>query len=689
MPKPKPPAWLNYAREKLEPELVERYGEAQRARIHRGLLQLTQFWRAEDGDLLSLEAFVGAHFAGEPARLDAIFQRFAHLLEQLDGHSQEIAREFRTHADLELGPMLPVDEIFAGYDPAAHISEDLFRNKLAFVVLLNFPLTTLEQRLREGPGWTRRQWAEARLAQRFSKRIPAEVNQAVAQATAAGGNYIAQYNIWMHHLLDEQRRRLFPPQLRLLSHWSLRDQIKADYSDAENGVARQRMIQKVLERIVTQTIPAVVINNPGVDWSPFSNKVQLAAVHDGEAPTLSPELSFKSREPDTRYAVLRQIFLAWRMADPYSPTAPTLMARRFEEDREIPEEQVHKMLVDVVSSPLAQRVANLIVARLGRPLEPFDLWYRGFRPRSPYTEAELDAMVRKKYPSVAAYQADLPDLLARFGWSRQRAKQLADSIVVDPARGSGHALGSAMRSAKMHLRTRVEAGGMNYEGFTVAMHELGHNVEQTVSLQDVDFYFLRGVPNTAFTEALAFVFQARDLEQLGFASAGARDQAAKTLNDFWSTYEIAGVALVDMAVWHWMYQHPKHTPGELRQAVLRLCKDVWNRYYAPIFQRRDVILLGVYSHMIDYFLYLPDYPLGHLIAFQIEEHMRKVCRTNGQGGDAAAGLNLGPEFERMAKFGSLAPDLWMRNATGQSIGPEALLEATREALREMGAGEEC
>jgi len=30
----------------------------------------------------------------------------------------------------------------------------------------------------------------------------------------------------------------------------------------------------------------------------------------------------------------------------------------------------------------------------------------------------------------------------------------------------------------------------------------------------------------------------------------------------------------------------------------------------PVFHKRDVILLGVYSHIINYFLYLPDYPIG-------------------------------------------------------------------------------
>ena len=131
--------------------------------------------------------------------------------------------------------MLPFDEIIAGYDPSAHILDDFFQNKLAFVVLLNFPLTTLDQRLKEGPSWTRRQWAEARLAEGFSKRIPADVNLSIAQAGAQASQYIADYNIWMYHLVDAQGQRLFPPKMRLLSHWNLRDEIKADYADSSSG----------------------------------------------------------------------------------------------------------------------------------------------------------------------------------------------------------------------------------------------------------------------------------------------------------------------------------------------------------------------------------------------------------------------------------------------------------------------
>ncbi len=251
---------MKTSREKLETDLVAKYGEGQRVRLHRGMLQVASFWRTEDGDSSVFEEFVRTNFAGDQATLDTMFNRFQYNLEQLNGHMGEIGREFRNQSDLELGPILGFDDIFAGYDPSAHINDDFFQNKLAFIVLLNFSLTTLQQRLTEGEKWSRREWAEARLAQRFSKRIPAEVNQALSQAQAEVARYISEYNIWMHHLVDAKGNRLFPPKLRLLSHWNLRDEIKADYSDGKTGLAKQRMIQQVMERIVTQTITLLEVS---------------------------------------------------------------------------------------------------------------------------------------------------------------------------------------------------------------------------------------------------------------------------------------------------------------------------------------------------------------------------------------------------------------------------------------------
>jgi hypothetical protein len=647
----------------VESELVAKYGDAQRVRAHRGIQQAAKFWRAEDGDAAEFKSFVTTNFAGDQKTLDALFDRMQFILESLGGHMLEIGRDWRRQSDLDLGTIYPFDEIMAAYDPSAHVGDDLFANKLAFVALLNFPLTTLEQRLAEGESWSRRQWAETKIALGFSKRIPADVNTAVAKASSEASQFVSTYNIWMHHVVDDKGARLFPPKMRLLEHWNLRDEIKADYSDKENGLAKQRTIAKVFERIVDQSIPPQVVDNPNVDWNPFTNQVAPAKVNDSDGATApSPSTS-----PAPRYNEILKTFRAAKLVDPYSPTAPTLIERRFDENREIPEVRVRAMLEQIVSSPLVPRVAKVIEKRLGRPLEPFDIWYNGFRPRGAYTEAQLDEITRKKYPTAEAYHKGMLDLFTQLGFSPERAQYLMENIVVDPARGSGHAMPAGRRGDFPHLRTRVGAEGMDYKGYNIAVHEMGHNVEQVFSLKNIDYYTLSGVPNTAFTEALAFVFQNKDLELLGLAKPSAENDALKTLNDFWGTYEISGVALVDMGMWHWMYDHPTATPDQLRDAVVQISKDIWNQYYAPVFHKRDVTLLGVYAHMVSDFLYLPDYPIGHMIAFQIEQQMTKAG-------------NIGAEFERMSKFGNVTPDYWMKHSTGAPVGPGALFAATEKAV---------
>jgi len=656
----------------LETGLVELYGEGQRERAHRGIEQAAAQWRPEYGDALAFAQFVHDNFAGTQAAVDQLFSRFETNLEAIYGHSHEISRVLNEPLDLDVGPVMPYDETFGAWDPTAHVLDDLFNNKLALVALLNFPLTSLAERERDGAKWTRRQWAETQLAENFREHLPASAAQAISAAYAESGTYIAGYNIWMHHLVDDQGKRMFPAGQRLLSHWNLRDEIKANYANGAAGLARQRTIQRVMERIVAQEIPQVVIDNPAVDWNPFTNAVTRSTVNDapaGEPPHALPDGPVDSaREPDTRYARLLANFHAQQLVDAYSPSQPNYIRRSFERGRQLSEERVRSMLEQVVGSPQVALTARLIAKRLGRKLEPFDLWYAGFRASSTMDEKQLDALVQKKYPDAAAYQRDIPGILQRLGFAADRASYVAQHIVVDPARGSGHAMGAAMRGEPAHLRTRVGKNGMDYKGYNIAVHEMCHNVEQTFSLNDIDYYSLNGVPNTAFTEALAFTCQERDLEVLGLARPSEESRALQTLDTFWGAYEISGVALVDMRTWRWMYDHPDATPSDLREAVLSISRDVWNRWYAPVFGVRDVTLLGIYSHMINEFLYLPNYPIGHMIAFQVEAQMDKSG-------------NFGAEFERVARIGAVAPDLWMIKATGAPVGSEALLEAADRAVK--------
>ncbi|MEM7049452.1 MAG: alpha/beta fold hydrolase [Acidobacteriota bacterium] len=639
--------------------LLELHGETERDRIERGVDQVAAAWTDSDGDLAE---FVVAEFLPRGDQLEATFERFEWARERIDGYMTSMVRDLRRGVDLEIGPLLAIDHRLAAFNPSAHLTEDLYASKLAFIALLNFPRSTLEERLAEGDRWSRREWAERRLTGGFGSRVPAQIQQGITAAMSAADSYINGYNIHLHHLLTADGRRPFPEGLRLISHWGLRDELKGRYADPE-GLEKQRLIQQVFERIVRQEIPAVVIDDPRFDWDPVANRVTLATGAEGQPSN--------ARENDERYRHWLEIFRAQRAADTYSPDQPTFIARRFQSNREIPEAQVEALFDAVLSSPLGRQVAEEVSDRLGRPLEPFDIWYPGFKPGGGQDEAELDRLTRQRYPSADAFADDIPRILRELGFTGETAELAASHIVVEPSRGAGHAYGASRRDDNAHLRTRIGAQGMDYKGYNIAVHELGHNVEQVFSMTTIDHTLLQGVPNTAFTEALAFVFQERDLELLGLADgggSGARDESI--LDTFWSTREIAGVALVDMKVWRWLYDHPEATPGELRQAVVTIAEEVWNHYFADLFGVRDVPLLAVYSHMIDAALYTPDYPLGHLIAFQIEEHFRSL------------GGPLGPEFERISRLGRLTPDAWMRQAVGSPLSAQPLLDATARILGE-------
>jgi len=645
-----------------EQKLVAKY-PTQQERIHRGVQTAASLWRAGDGDFA---AFCLEQFLGEPAARDAMFMRLEAIDEQIHGHDLEIGRAARWNTEVDTGPMQPIDGLLAQYDPSTHIVDDLFASKVGFSVLLNFPLTTLADRIKNGASYDRRQWAEVRLASQFEARIPGNLQLVASAAGASAEQYIAGYNIWMHHVLAEDGARLFPSGKRLISHWNLRDELKANYAEVD-GVAKQRTLVKIMDRIVTQTIPKAVIDNPHLDWNPFTNKVTVAADVEPDAPKDRPTTTSDEPEPAMREQLVLAHFHAARALDPFAPTAPTYIDRAFEA-AEIPEARVRQMLTEILESPLRDDVAREIRAKTKRNLEPEDLWFPLASPGT--AETELDTMTRKKYPSAAAFATDIPRILRDLGFAPARAKYLAEHIAVDPSRGAGHAMQAERRGDKAHLRTRVEAKGMDYKGYNIAVHELGHNIEQTFSLYDIDHTLLRGVPNIAFTEALAFLFQARDRELLGRPRARGEADRLRVLDTFWASREIAGSALVELDVWHWLYDHPSATAPELRDATVQIARATWNKYYAPMLGGKDTAVLGIYSHTIASPLYLFNYVLGHLIAFQVEQFL--------DGKDKAT---FGKEFERVARLGRILPDLWMTQATGKPVGTESLLAATAKALK--------
>ncbi|MFB0565259.1 MAG: hypothetical protein ACETWK_06210 [Candidatus Aminicenantaceae bacterium] len=644
-------------KEKVKNLLLQKHGEEQKFRIEKGVDQAAYFWEKEDGSLEDFRQFCEHYFIGSPELLDVSFKRFETNYEVLYGHFNKIMLDLKRPLHLDWGEILPMDMIFGQFDPSAHLSEDFFKNKIAFFILLNFPYYSLSEKTELGPRWSRKEWAYARMGDVFISRVPAQIYQTISKTMTEADTYISEYNIYMGKLIDEKNKSYFPQDLKLISHWGLRDELKAKYNDP-NGLFKQKMIFEVMLRIIKQEIPEIVVNSDEYSWNPFENKVYK----EGK------EIKFKL-EPLTRFHHFLSAYRAMRKLDPYYPALPSHIKRKFEAVREIPEAEVEELFTSFISSPQVRKVGKLISQRIGRKLYPFDIWYTGFKSGSTISEEELDKIVAKKYPDIGAFERDIENILLKLGFSPEQAKFIAPKIAVDPARGAGHAWGADMKSEKAHLRTRIPKKGMNYKGFNIAMHELGHCVEQTLTLQKVDYYMLSGVPNTAFTEAFAFVFQEKDLDVLGIKIEDRNIKHLKALDDLWNTYEIMGVSLVDMKSWNWLYKNPDATPKELKDAVISIAKDVWNRYYADVFGIKDQPILAIYSHMIDGALYLPDYPLGHIIAFQIGEYLE--------------GKNLGEEMENMCVAGKIIPQLWMKNAVGLKISAKSLLDAVDEALKHI------
>ena len=650
--------------------MLQAHPTADSAMLARGAKQVAALWRESDGTEMDYQTLIASSYAATDAEKEQLYNRMAFILEQCR-QSADILNNTLQEPTTLLGKGEPtqIDWIISGYSPMAHFAEDMFANKIAHICVLNFPHYSLEEKNTLGKDWTRQEWAYARLGDIFSSRVPGHVVANYSQALSEAENYIAGYNIMMHCLRNEQGEQLWQEPMALLSHWNLRDELKSNYAEAKGegleaiGREKQEMIYQVMLRIIRQEIPDCVVNSDQYLWAPYSNTATPIneEIHNSK---------FLTQNSNSRYQQIINIFHAAQQIDTYRSDAPTHVLRTFNEDLQIPFEEIESLFTQLIQSDEVKQVAAIIRERLGRDLRPYDIWYDGFKSRSSISEDVLTAETQKRYPNAKAFEKDMLRMLMDLGFASDKANAIASHIVVEAARGSGHARPCVGREQPARLRTRVSNKGMDYKGYNIAVHEFGHNVEEVISLYDIDYYTLAGIPNTGFTEASAFLFQERDL-QLLHHSTQSQPHADQLFDLIWGMYEIMGVSLVDMRMWQWLYANPKATAADLREAVIRIASEVWNQYYAPVLGEKDSPLLAIYSHMIGYALYLPAYPIGNLVQYQFEEHLAQ-CKTAQEWAQ---------EYTRIYQQGCLTPDAWMRGAVGSPMSVEPILNAVREALR--------
>lgn len=645
-------------------------GASERARLAAGVARVAARWTDADGDTAALTEFCARHFVTDPEARGALLDRFETLLTTVGGHLDEIERRVRRWVDLQGPSVAAFDDLAATFDPAPDLSEEWYRQRLAFVALLNFDRPDLKTMLAEGDGWGADEWAAARIGQAFGPRLPRALGDRRREVERAADRFVDGFHVPVGGVVDATGARPYEPGRRLVAHWLIREAIVAGYGEPE-GLAAQRATAWVMARHVDGSIPASLmaglseaVSGPegagdrhGGEpaWDPEANTLEGRAVEAAE--TIGP----------VRYATMLEHFELARAYDAHHPDFPTAMARRFERDREIPLEHVEALLVELLEAPVRADLAAAAAERLGRPLEAHDIYFHDLAGRP--ASAQLDGRVAERFPSVESMQAQLPDILRTIGFAPGMADFLGARVRIELARGAGHAVSPGLPEYRAWLRTNGRPGALDWDGFEIGMHELGHNIEQLCSVHFVPRPMLRHVPNSACSEAFAFLYQstARRVAGLDDEPSG---HGAATLRTMLDACQIAGPALLELRAWRWMYDQPATpAPEALREAVIGLADELWLAHYAAYFGPDPYRLLAAYQHMVGYPLYLTNYVLGHVMAEQVRTHVM--------------GRDLASETIRICGIGRLTPDAWLRRAVGDGLRADSLIAGAAAALADL------
>ena len=639
--------------------VVAAHGEASRDAAAAGVARCAARWQPSDGDDAAFAAFCARHYAPDAASRARLLDRLEESVRQIEGHLYEMRRSLRRWNDLAGEELSGFDETVAAFDPAPDLSDQLYKQKIAFIALLNFDRPDLKRMLAEGDGWSIDEWAAARTAQRFGPRIPAELADHARRVGHEAQNFVSRFHVPVGSMVDAKGKRWFEPDRALLAHWLVREEIKAGYGDPD-GLDKQRALMWVMARAIDGSIPRAVMERTsgGAAWDPARNTIGGPPVAAAE--TIGPE----------RYRHLLAHAEVARRFDPHYPEAPSAIARKFDLAREIAEEDVERLLVELLDHPVRARLAAFLRTKLGRALEPQDIYFDDVAESRP--AAELNAAVRARFPDEAAFERALPQVLRDLGFPAEDADFLGTRIRVEIAKGSGHAMRPLLEGYGAWLRTNRLKDELGWDGFDTAMHELGHNLEQLYSAFRAPRAALQNVPNTACTEAFAFLYQSLAKRVLGIEDAAdaQRAQDLDAVATMLAARQIAGPSLVELRMWRWIYANPGATPEALRDATLAIAAEVWDRHYQQDFGPDHARILAAYQHMVGHPLYLADYTLGHVISHQIRAHLR--------------GRDLAAETKRICSIGRLTPDLWMRKAVGRGVDIRPLADDCAAALGRLG-----
>jgi hypothetical protein len=643
--------------QKVIAELMRIYSSKNSVNINKCVKAVASRWIDADGTEAEFQEFCIKFYLDTQSQKNYLFEKLQNKIEKIFGLSFELYWSNKWSLMMQTGPIEPVDTILAEMDPFTHISEDFYRSKLSHLILLNFPLLSLEEKNALTDSLSDRiVWAQCRLAELGQFRVPFHITANESSAINYSYQFLSHLIFDLQRIIFDNNKRLADAPLKVDTHWGLRDQIVLLYQD-KLGLKKQKLLAHIWEKATLEEVPNAYYENLNTTWDPVTHSI----FENGSK--LSEN---KISNHHGRYKALRGLFEAKKQEDLYIPEMSNYIHRSFELTREIKEVNVRKLFTDFLTNPLLPLCADKLKSILNRDLYSFDVVFNQFGITTSDTPTSYDAIVEKKFPTLNHFHAAIPDILEKFGFDAKLAREISEKIQVVTCRSGGFSSFPKMRGGKFLLTTPTDNGKMNFTSFATAMHELGHCVEGYLSLEKIDYYLLGKVPCSAFSEAFAYLFDSRSLEILEVDEVGEKRRTSKILNLFWSSFLHCGIALVDIDCWHWMYDHPGFTEDELRVAVIKISRNIWNQYFSPIIGEKDSSILAGFNVMIANPLYLPEYALAIFIQTQIEDHLE--------------GKVLGVEMPRMCKAGEVTPDAWMIAAVGQPISYAPLLKLAESIL---------
>ena len=120
-------------------ETIESLGGCERATA--GVNRVANRWQDSDGDGDAFKTFCENSFVTSDEDRSRLLDRYESAMGSIGGHLYEIGRHLRRWTDLRGDEMPMVDNTMAMFDPCPDLSDQFYKQKIAFIALLNFEST--------------------------------------------------------------------------------------------------------------------------------------------------------------------------------------------------------------------------------------------------------------------------------------------------------------------------------------------------------------------------------------------------------------------------------------------------------------------------------------------------------------------------------------------------------------------